>query len=278
MRVASFCAPSFAGLAFGLLVSVSLPASAQMATDRLTMSRIDRLEQKLGEMERDGGAAYDPGNAPASGTGSAVLGNRIAGLEEQMRMLQGKIEEANYKNLQLEQQLKTQQQDMDFRLRELEQKATPAAAPAAQPAAAAANEAPAAAPAASAANPNDQYNQAFRLLNQSKYDESYAAFKQFVTQHPKDPLVGNAFYWMGETFYVRRDYVQAADHFRQGFENGPKGPKAGDNLLKLAMSLSALNRNSEACTVLRQVAKEYAAKSAAVVGKANNEMARIGCK
>lgn len=260
-----------------LLLSAALPAQAQMATERIIQSRIDNLERQIGDLQRDGGGSSSD-SMPVSGGSTAALGNRIAGLEEQIRMLQGKVEESTYRSQQLEQQMKQQQQDVDMRLRDLEQKGpnvTPAPAAAAAPAP---SSSPAANDVGEAANPNDQYNQAFRLLNQSKYDEAYTAFKQFVTQHPKDALVGNAYYWMGETFYVRRDYVKSADQFRQGFEAAPKGPKAGDNLLKLAMSLSALNRNSEACVVLRQVAKEYATKSGAVVGKANNEMARIGCK
>ena len=76
-------------------------------------------------------------------------------------------------------------------------------------------------------------------------------------KHPKDPLVGNAYYWQGETYYIRRDYVNAADSFRQGFEALPTGPKAPDNLLKLAMSLNALNRDKEACVVLGQVISKY---------------------
>jgi tol-pal system protein YbgF len=230
--------------------------------------------------------------AQAQAVDAARLGVRISQLEEQLRQMQGGIEEANYRARTVEQKLKQIQDDTDFRLRELEQRAS--AAPVAPVPAAATPASPAAtqivdekddeddtkvAPAAAkAATPNEQYNQAFRMLNQSKYNESYKAFKSFVNAHPKDPLVGNAYYWMGETHYVQRDYVQAADHFRQGFEAMPKGPKAADNLLKLAMSLSALNRNSESCIVLHQVSKEYASKSSAAVAKANGEMTRIGCK
>jgi tol-pal system protein YbgF len=243
----------------------------------------------------------DDGSTAAGGAGNAAqMGVRISSLEEQLRQLQGQVEQAGHQARQAQQQMQQMQKDTDFRLQELEQRmfalgqqapaaatapapAAAAAAPAALPAPteAAAEPAPAAAPAAAAASnlgPNEQYNQAFRLLNQSKYDEAYTGFKQFADRYPNDPLVGNAYYWMGETFYVRRNYTQAADHFRQGFEAMPKGPKSGDNLLKLAMSLTALNRNSEACIVLRQVVKDYTGKSSAVVSKANNEMSRVGCK
>ncbi len=127
------------------------------------------------------------------------------------------------------------------------------------------------------ATPRDHYNYGFRLLNQTKYEEAARAFDSFTKKYPKDPLVGNAYYWQGETYYIRRDYVNAADSFRQGFEAMPTGPKAPDNLLKLAMSLDALDRDKEACVVLGQVTTKYKKSSASVAEKAEAEQKRIGC-
>ena len=269
-------------------LAIAAPAHAQEATQRMLMNRIDHLEQQINNMQRGGDNDDDTPVTVSAGGGTAQLGVRLSSLEEQMRQLQGQVEQSNYQSRQAQEQITKMQQDVDFRFRDLEQRAQApvATAPAPVNQAIAPNPAgeplpaPTAAtePVKAASGPNDQYNQAFRLLNQSKYEESYASFKKFVTDYPKDPLVGNAYYWMGESFYVRRDYTNAADHFRQGFEAMPKGPKAGDNLLKLAMSLSAMNKNSEACIVLRQVVKDYTGKSSAVVSKANNEMSRIGCR
>ena len=116
----------------------------------------------------------------------------------------------------------------------------------------------------------EQYHQAIV----SYYESSPSGVKQY----PKDPLAGNAFYWLGETFYVRRDYVKAADSFRQGFEALPSGPKAPDNLLKLSMSLNALKRDKEACVVLKQLVSKFGKTSAATKDKAQAEISRIGCQ
>ncbi|MDX1975409.1 MAG: tol-pal system protein YbgF [Rickettsiales bacterium] len=128
------------------------------------------------------------------------------------------------------------------------------------------------------ATPRDLYNHAFRLLNETRYDEAADTFGSFTQKYPKDPLVGNAYYWQGETYYIRRDYINAADHFRQGFEALPEGPKAADNLLKLAMSLDALDRNKEACIVLQQITTKFKRSSISVTEKAAQEQKRIGCK
>lgn len=125
--------------------------------------------------------------------------------------------------------------------------------------------------------PRDLYNHAFRLLNKTDYDGAERAFAKFINDYPNDPLIGNAWYWMGETFYVRREYVRAADSFRQGFESLETGPKAGDNLLKLAMSLAAMEKDQEACVVLKQVESNYAKNSESLANKAKQEISRLGC-
>ncbi len=127
-------------------------------------------------------------------------------------------------------------------------------------------------------NPRDLYNHAFRLLNQTHYSEAAESFQAFTEKYPKDALIGNAFYWLGETHYIRRDYVKAADNFRQGFEAKPSGPKAADNLLKLALSLNAMEQNKEACVVLGQILVKFKDTSKGVVQKAGTERTRIGCK
>jgi len=132
--------------------------------------------------------------------------------------------------------------------------------------------------AAAAATPREEYNYAFRLLNQNQYDEASKNFAAFTKKHPKDPLVGNAYYWRGETFYIRKDYASAMDNFRQGFEAMPNGPKAPDNLLKLGMSLAALKKKEEACIVLSQVATKYKTTSVNTATKAQAEQKRVGCE
>ncbi len=127
------------------------------------------------------------------------------------------------------------------------------------------------------ANSREHYNYAFRLLNQTQYDKAADSFASFIKKYPKDPLIGNAYYWQGEILYIRRNYIGAADSFRQGFEELPTGPKAPDNLLKLAMTLNAIKRDKEACVVLTQVVSKFKATSAAVSQKAEQERKRIGC-
>ncbi len=125
--------------------------------------------------------------------------------------------------------------------------------------------------------PREQYNRAFQLLNQTRYEEASARFEDFIKKYPKDPLVGNAYYWQGEVSYIKKNYAEAIDKFRSGYDAMPKGPKAADNLLKLGMSLALIKQHKESCIVLSQVMENYKSASSNVAGKAANEYKKNGC-
>jgi tol-pal system protein YbgF len=152
------------------------------------------------------------------------------------------------------------------------------------PAAQAAPAQPAPAPTASAATivlppgtAKEQYNYAFGLLRQANYDKAELALQEFVKLHPKEALASNARYWLGETFYVRAAYVQAAEVFLEGFQADPKGPKAPDSLLKLGMSLGGLDKKREACAAFDKLLKDFPDAPAGVKNTVTREKQKNGC-
>ncbi|WP_299397430.1 tol-pal system protein YbgF [Pelagibius sp.] len=159
--------------------------------------------------------------------------------------------------------------------RRQQQNVPAAAAPAPQGAPAAS--APAQAAALPGSTPREQYDYAFGLLRQANYDGAEQALSTFLAQHPQDPLAGNAKYWLGETYYVRGNYQQAAVTFAEGFEAYPNNPKAPDNLLKLGMSLASLGSKDDACGTFEVLQQRYADASATIIQRARQEAQRIGC-
>lgn len=292
-----------------LLCLFSSAASAQ--TDIAAAERMERLERDIQLLQKQVARGETPA-APindesiAAAGGPAQLEVRLSKMEEDMRALRGKVEEVEFGNRKLSEDFTKFQKDTEFRFGELTHTPANAAAPAPVEAGKKperkplnGNPDPASTtppapgdttggdgilrkpedkPASEFNTPRDHYNYAFRLLNQTKYEEAAHAFSDFTKKYPKDPLIGNAYYWQGETYYIRRDYVAAADNFRQGFEALPSGPKAADNLLKLAMSLDALERDKEACVVLGQVVTKFKKSSISITDKAQQEQKRIGCQ
>jgi tol-pal system protein YbgF len=140
----------------------------------------------------------------------------------------------------------------------------------------------AAAPVATAAlpggTPQQKYDYAFGLLRQANYAGAEQAFAAFLADHPQDALAGNAKYWLGETYYVRGNYQQAAVTFAEGFETYPNNSKAPDNLLKLGMSLASLGSTEDACGTFTVLLDRYGDAPATILSRAQRESQRLGCR
>jgi tol-pal system protein YbgF len=124
----------------------------------------------------------------------------------------------------------------------------------------------------------DQYNQAFGLLRQADYPAAEKALRSFLQRYPNDPLAGNAQYWLGETYYVRGDYNNAAAAFAEGYRKYPQGGKGPDSLLKLAMALGNVGQKREACLTLVQLDRDFPKASANLTERAKSERQRLECE
>jgi tol-pal system protein YbgF len=122
-----------------------------------------------------------------------------------------------------------------------------------------------------------QYKYAFGKLKTRNYVEAENALRIFVDRHPDDPLAGNAMYWMGETYYVRKQYSEAARIFLDAYQRFPKGNKAPDNLFKLAKSLSQIGEDKFACTTYVELVKTFPSANQRILSGARSDMMRLGC-
>jgi tol-pal system protein YbgF len=127
-------------------------------------------------------------------------------------------------------------------------------------------------------SPEAQYNFALGLLRQTRFDQAEVALKAFLEKHPKHLLSSNAKYWLGETYYVRGDFQNAAVTFAEGFQEFPDSAKAPDNLLKLGMSLGQLGDKENACATFTQLQQRFPTAPANIQQKAQLERQRIGCQ
>jgi len=131
--------------------------------------------------------------------------------------------------------------------------------------------------AATTGTPEEQYREAFGLLRKQDFQAAEQALGNFVSSHPNDPLAGNAQYWLGETYYVRGQYENAAIAFTEGFQTYPDSTKAPDNLLKLGMSLANLGKNEDACTAFGHLIDNFPNASNVVLDRARQERQNRGC-
>lgn len=125
--------------------------------------------------------------------------------------------------------------------------------------------------------PQEQYNNAIALLSMRDYDSAEVALRQFLDANGDDPLAGNAMYWMGETYYARQNYREATKIFAESYTKYPEGAKVTDSLLKLAMSLEAIDQVEVACTSYRTLLDEHKDARQRVLSIAEKAVTKLSC-
>jgi len=128
-----------------------------------------------------------------------------------------------------------------------------------------------------ATDPKQAYETAYGYLVQQDYGAAEAAFTEFLQRFPNDVLTANAQYWLGETYYVRRQYKQAAGAFLKGYQTYGRSAKASESLLKLAMSLDRLGQRDAACSSYAELSAKFPNAPGHVRNRAQSERQRIGC-
>lgn len=121
------------------------------------------------------------------------------------------------------------------------------------------------------------YERSYGDMLQRRFDAAESGFKGFLRQYPGHELAGNAQYWLGETYYARGRYREAASAFISGYRDHAQSRKAPDSLLKLAITLNQLNQKQESCATLSQLKSQYPNASEAVKNRAGKERQRLRC-
>ena len=210
--------------------------------------------------------------------------NQIAQLRTQVQDLQGTVEQLQHENEQLKQTGRDQYLDLDGRLQRLEGGVAPAssAAPAAPVAPAKAAPKPAAAgkqaaatgeraptvrgDSGSLAQAGDEraaYEAALDTLKAGDYVASAQQSQGFLDAHPDGAYAPNAMYWLGESYYVTRNFPLAEGQFRALVDRYPTHDKAAGGLLKLGMSQYGEGRVDAARATLNEVIRQYPGTDAA---------------
>ncbi len=131
--------------------------------------------------------------------------------------------------------------------------------------------------AAPSADTRAVYDAAYNRLLQRDFNSAEAGFRDFLAKYPKDALAGNAQYWLGETYYVRGKFRQAADSFLTGYQKYNASDKAPANLLKLGMALHQLGEKDAACATFEELSSKFPRAPAHLKQRATSERQRSGC-
>jgi tol-pal system protein YbgF len=130
-----------------------------------------------------------------------------------------------------------------------------------------AGQAPATPSAQPGANEQDTYNAAFDTLREGRYDEAITRFQEFVSSYPTSRLAGDAQYWLGESYYVVRDFDRARQAFLALGMNYPDSKRLPDAMLKLGYIYDDSGDKAKAKEVLQKLTEAYPDSRAASLAR-----------
>jgi len=109
----------------------------------------------------------------------------------------------------------------------------------------------------------DNYQAAFELLKEQRYEPAATAFQQFLVEFPDSELADNAQYWLAESHYVTQKFTQALKEFQVVIDRFPGSRKVPDALLKIGYCNYELKRWDAARAALTRVQSEFPETTAA---------------
>ncbi len=215
----------------------------------------------------------------------AVAGynERIEQQELEIRRLTGDVETLKYKNQNLEVKMNGLRKEMDLRFKDLEasreqshQNNTPPETDIKNTDEVSKILSPATEIKSGTASV--LYDAAQADLQRKNYNSAASGFDRIIKEYPQHNLTPNAYYWLGETYYARKEYDKAALTFLEGKRKFPNSAKAGHNLLKLGLSLHYLKQDTDACLAFDEVENIYIAKDKSLVPILKDSRTKVGCK
>lgn len=286
-----------------ILLATGWPADDAFAQSRREQieqlqKRIDRYERELRAVQRRlfPNAQFEEGTEftePPEGADiqqiMAGMEVRLGGLDAQLRRMNGKIEETEFRNERLAKEVEMIREDFEFRFQELERRGqaggvadrrtrgrrpqagfgggglipvrTPQEAEALLESSAADIEAleviAVETSVLPAGSPEQKYEFARGFFLNEQYGDAEAAFSAFLDEHADHNLAANAQFWLGESYFKREDYARAASAYLAGIQQYADGSKGPDSLLKLGMALAAMEQAEEACAVYGEMEIRY---------------------
>ncbi|OGP66080.1 MAG: tol-pal system protein YbgF, partial [Deltaproteobacteria bacterium RBG_13_47_9] len=142
-----------------------------------------------------------------------AIETRVKALEDQIKMLGGKIDQLGVKQVESE---KMPGREGSIDLRGLSTGA------------------------------GDLYKDAYETFQKGDLDGARRKFETFLKQYPNTELSDNAQFWMGETYYQKKDYEKAILEYEKAIAKYPEGDKIPAALFKQALAFLELGDKSSA--------------------------------
>ncbi len=126
-------------------------------------------------------------------------------------------------------------------------------------------------------DPEELYSNSYQFILSGDYRTAEAGFREYINRFANTEKSADAHYWLGEALMGQRKYQQAAEVFLDANKKYRAARKGPDMLLKLGVSMAALNQRDVACATFVELGQRYPTASPALKQRLKREQASAGC-
>jgi len=217
-------------------------------TEDPTEARLDELERRMQSIER-----------VMQNQSLVNMTQQVAAVERQGAEMQGRVESLEHNSETTADRQRQLYADLDARIQELESSLSARNTVGVMDGG---TLAPGQLPLPSGSD-RDNYQAAFELLKDGRYEQAGMAFEQFLVTYPDSELADNAQYWLAESHYVTQNFDRALAEFQAVIEAYPRSRKVPDALLKTGYCNYELKSWADARASLTRVQADYPETTAA---------------
>jgi tol-pal system protein YbgF len=113
----------------------------------------------------------------------------------------------------------------------------------------------------------DLYKDAYEDFVKGNLGGARRKFEAFLKQYPNTELSDNAQFWIGETYYQKKDYERAILEYEKAIVTYPEGDKISSALFKQALAFLELGDKTNGRNLLKRVIERYPQSDQAEMAK-----------
>ncbi|PPD41625.1 MAG: tol-pal system protein YbgF [Methylocystis sp.] len=133
------------------------------------------------------------------------------------------------------------------------------------------------APVAVPMGPKEEYEEAVAALKAGRFESAEKSLSTFLAKNPKGKFAPAATFNLGESFFLRQRYREAAEKYLEISQKYGQSAQAPDALLRLGQSLSAMGAKEQACASFNEIGMKYPGSAARIREAAQRESKKTQC-
>ncbi|MBL4727585.1 MAG: tol-pal system protein YbgF [Rhizobiaceae bacterium] len=124
---------------------------------------------------------------------------------------------------------------------------------------------------------NELYSLGYSYIQSGDYSLAEESFVDFLQRFPDHKKVADVNFWLGESYFARRQYKKSARIFLNSHRSWPNARLAPQTLLKLGVSVAGLDQRELACATYAEVGQKYPDSSIIVKRNVKTEQEAARC-